>query len=105
VLEELDRAEPLAGPQLLRRPGESLPLPRSVQLLEEQNLGATASRPLQSQPRRNDTRVVDDDELARQLLRELLEPVMPNAAALPLVDEEPRLVAALGRVLRDQLLR
>jgi hypothetical protein len=29
---------------------------------------------------------------------------MANLTRLPLVDEEPRLVAALGRVLRDQLL-
>ena len=104
VLDQLDRAQSLPGPQLLRRTREPLPLPLSVQRLNEENLGLAAGRPLQPQPRRDDASVVDDDELAAELLGQVSEPAMTSIPALPLVDQQPRLVAPLGRVLRDQLL-
>ena len=48
-------------------------------------------------------RVVDDGELARELLRQLREPAMPDGAGRTVVDEEPGGVASLGRMLGDQL--
>ena len=56
-------------------------------------------------PRRHDARVVDDDELAVQLVRQLGEPPVPHRAGRPLVDEQPRRVAPRRRLLRDQLGR
>ncbi len=104
VLDQLDRPQPLPGPQLLRRPRKRFPLPGSVQRLEEENLGLAAGRPRQSQPRRHDTRVVDHDQLPAQLLRQLTEPAVADVAATAVVHQQPRLVATLGGVLRDQLL-
>ena len=60
---------------------------------------------LDRDPRRHDPRVVDDDELAVQLVRQLGEAAVPHRAGRPLVDEEPRLVAPRRRMLRDQLRR
>ena len=68
--------------------------------LEQQHL---ALRPLDPDPRRDDPRVVDDGELPRELLRQLREPAVPNVAGRAVVDEQPRGVAAFGRMLRDQL--
>ena len=55
--------------------------------------------------RRHDLRVVDDDELPGQLVRQLSDGAMANRAGRALVDEQPRRVATLGRMLRDQLRR
>src|SRR4029077_13585052 len=46
-----------------------------------------------------------DDELATQFVGQLVEGAMANGARLTLVDEKPRRVASLGRMLRDQLRR
>ena len=110
LAEVLERARPAraavpAGSRP-RRPREPLPLAGSVQPLEEEHLGLAAAGPLQPQPRRHDTRVVDDDELAveaRPAARGRLR--CRIVAARAVVDEQPRLVAPLGRVLRDQLRR
>ena len=64
VLQELDRSQTLAGLQPPRRTSEPLPLPGPVQRLEQEHLRFAPAGPLQTEPRRNDTRVVDDDELA-----------------------------------------
>ena len=101
VLQQLERAVTVAGPEAARRPGERVP--DAVPLvLEEQHL---ALRPLEPDPRRNDAGVVHDHELAGQLVRELGERSVPHQPRGTLVDEEPRGVAARRRVLRDQLRR
>ena len=55
--------------------------------------------------RGNDPGVVDDDELAAELVGQLGERPMPDVARRAVVDEQPRRVARVGRMLRDQLRR
>ncbi|HSX21555.1 MAG TPA: hypothetical protein VLE97_02120, partial [Gaiellaceae bacterium] len=43
--------------------------------------------------------------LVVQLLRQLRKAAMPDCAALPLIDEQPGFVPALGRMLRNQFTR
>ena len=64
-----------------------------------------AARALEPQPRRQHARVVHDDERPLgELGRQLVEAAVPRLAARAVVDEEPRGIPPLGRVLRDQLL-
>ena len=69
-LEQLDRPEPLARPQPPRRPRERLP-DAVAERLEEQHLGRAAALALQVEPRGDDLGVVDDDELAGELGRQI----------------------------------
>ena len=64
-----------------------------------------ATRLLDPDPSWDHARVVHDDELAAQLVRQIGERAVAHRARLALVDEEARLVPALRRVLCDQLLR
>ena len=99
MLDELDRPVAPPGAQSSRRLRQALPEPLAKPL-EEEHL---APGLLDRDPRRNDTRVVDDHELAGQLVRQLGEPPVPNGPSRPLVDEQPRRVAPLDRMLRDEL--
>src|SRR2546421_7514980 len=101
MLEQLDRTVSAASPEPPRGPRERLPRP-VLEALEQQHL---ASRGGDRDPRRHHLRVVDDDELPSQLLRQLAERAMADGAGLALVDEQPRRVATLRRMLRDQLRR
>jgi hypothetical protein len=104
VLEQLDRAESLAGPQAARRARQPLPLVTGAPL-EQQHLHGAAARPPQREARRHDARVVDDDERLAQLLLEVGEPPVPQLPARAIDDEQPGPVAPVGGMLRDQLLR
>ena len=101
VLEELDVAVAPARPEPPRRPSEPLPHV-AVQLLDEEHL---AARALEPDSRGHDARVVHDDERVPDLVREVREPPVADRPGRALVDEQPRLVASLRRVLRDQLRR
>ena len=74
VLEQLDGTQPLAGPEPPRRPRERLPGAVAVQRLEQQHLRLAPALAAQPQPGGDDPRVVDDDELAGELVRQLREP-------------------------------
>ena len=105
-LQQLDRAEPLPGPQLARGTGEPFPGPVLAEPLEQQHLRLAAARPLEPQPGRQHARVVHDDERPLgELGRQLVEAPVPRLAGLAVVDEEPRAVPPLGGLLRDQLAR
>ena len=78
MLEELDRAEPLAGAQPARRPRQPLPVAVAVELLEEQDLGGAAALAPQGEPGRDDPGVVDDDELVVELAWQLGEGAVPH---------------------------
>ena len=73
-LEQLDRPQALARAQLPRGPRQRLPDSRSrvavfLETLEQQHLRRAAAGSPQVEPRGDDAGVVDDDELAAQLLR------------------------------------
>ena len=103
-LQELDRAEPLARPELARGSGETFPGSVLAQALQEQHLRLTAAWALEPQPGGEHSRVVDDDERSRrELLGQLVEAPVPGRPSLALVDQESRVVPPLGRMLRDQL--
>ena len=74
MLEQLDVAVAPAGAQPPRRPRERLP-ETVAERLEQQHL---AARALERQPRGQDARVVDDDELAAELLRQVGEDAMAH---------------------------
>ena len=102
MLEQLDRPVRLPGAQPPRRPREPLPLV-ALEPLEQEHL---AARPLDPDPRRHDPRVVHDRERPRrQLVRQVAEDAVAHLPAGPRVDEQPRLVPPLRRLLRDQLRR
>ena len=103
-LEQLDRPQPLPGAELAGRTRERLPLP-AAERLEQEHLHLAAGRLAQPQSRRHDAGVVDHHQLAVQLLGELAEAALADLSARPLEDEQPRLVAAVERPLRDQLPR
>ena len=101
VLEQLHRAVAPPRAQPARRPGE--PLPDAVlAALEQQHLSL---RLRDRDARGHHARVVDDDELVAQLLRELAEAPVPDLPVRPVEHEQPGLVAPLERPLRDQLGR
>jgi hypothetical protein len=100
MLDQLDGSVPASGLQAAGRAREPLP-DVAVDPFEKQHF---AARRLDGDPRRNDLRVVDDDELIPELVGEIREAEMPDRAGGALVHEEPRLVPAGGRMLRDQLL-
>ena len=92
MLEQLDRRR-TAGPARSRRVGRaSASHTPSSDLLHQQHL---AARLLDRDPRRQDARVVDDDERVAGLLDEIAEQPVPDGAARPVVDQQPRLVAPL----------
>jgi hypothetical protein len=101
VLDQLDRPVAPAGLQPACRAGETFP-DVAVDALEQQHF---AARRLQRDPRRHDLRVVDDHELAVELLGQLGEPAMPHRTGCAVIHKEPRPVPARRRMLRDQLLR
>src|SRR5262249_61776272 len=81
-------------------------LPEAVcELLDQKHLRVAAARAPDAQARREDLRVVDDDELTGQLVRELREDTVPHGAGGPFEDEQPGRVAGLAWGLRDQLRR
>ena len=104
VRDELDRAVPLPRSQLPRRPRERLP-EAVFDGLQQEYFDVPACLPAQAKPGRDDPRVVDDGELAAQLRGQLRERALAHGAALALVHEQARGVAALHRVLGDQLGR
>ena len=67
VLEQLDRPIAATGAQPSCRPGEPFP-DVAFEPLQQQHL---AARCLDRDPRRDDARVVDDDEFSRQLVRQI----------------------------------
>ena len=91
-LEQLDGAEPLAGAQPARRARECLPDP-AAERFDEEHLGVAAGRALHAQAGGHDLRVVDDDELAVELVRQVGERPVADGARGALVDEQPRGVA------------
>ena len=101
MLDELDR--PVAAPRLeaARRPREAFP-EVAVDPLEEEHL---AARRVDRDACGDDARVVQDDELAVQLPRQVGETPVADRAGRAVVDEEPRGVAPRRRLLRDQLGR
>src|SRR6266851_5772389 len=101
MLEQLDRSVPAARFQPPGRPRESFPH-IAFEPLEQEHL---ATRRVDRDPRRYDLGVVDHRELAVQLLRQRGEAAVADRAGRALIDEEPRIVAAHGRMLRDQLRR
>src|SRR5213595_2005615 len=101
LLEHLGRPVPATGPQPPRRARERLPRP-VVEPLEQEQL---AARRFDGDPRRHDLRVVHDDELPLQLLRQLVERPVPDGTGPAFVDEQPRRVTPFRRILRDQLRR
>ena len=101
VLDELDGAVARARLQPARRAGEREPLAAAL-VLEQQHF---ALRLVDPDPGRHDPRVVHDGELAGELVRQLGERAVADVAGRALVDEQPRRVAALRRMLRDQLRR
>src|SRR5262249_8894241 len=92
---------PPTGSQPSGRAGETLPDP-VAERLEQQHLPLRA---LDRNPRRHDPRVVDDHQRITDLGREVGEPPVPAPATSAVVDEQPRLIPPVGRVLRDQLRR
>ena len=80
-LEQLDRTEPFARPKPLRRAGERFPDAVLAGALEQEHLRGAAARALQPQPRRDDARVVDDDDRrVSHLLGELGEQPVTDRA-------------------------
>jgi hypothetical protein len=101
MLEELQVAVPASRAQASRRSRQPLPLV-IADLFEQQHLPA---RPLDRDPRGKHARVVDDDELLAELVREVAEDAVPHVARRPLVHEQAGFVAPLRGMLRDQLRR
>ena len=89
---QLHRAEPFARTEPPRRAGKRLPEPVR-ELFQQKHLRVAPRRAPKPQPRRKHLRVVDDDELARELIRELGEDVMPHRARRAIEDEQPGGVA------------
>src|SRR5262249_42106836 len=101
MLEELDRAITAAGAQPPGGTRERLPRP-VLESLEQQHLAAGRG---DRDPRRHDLRVVDDEERPLQLLGQLGAGGVAAGAGPAPVEEEARRVAAVRRMLRDQLRR
>ena len=101
MLQQLGRPVSATGPQPPRRARERLPRP-VVEPLEQEQL---AARRFDGDPCRHNLRVVDDDELPMQLLRQLVERPVPDGIGPALVDEQPRRVTPFGGILSDQLRR
>ena len=99
--EQLARAVTPARLEPPRRTGKPFP-DVALDALEQQHF---AARRFDRDPRRHDLGVVDHGELAVQLFWQLREPAVANRSGRPLVDEEPRVVAPRGRMLRNQPLR
>src|SRR5215211_2771062 len=100
VLDELDGAVAAPGAQPPRGSRERLP-ETVADLLEQQHLTA---RPLEPDARGEHAGVVDDNEGPRRhFIRKFEELAVPDGPGRPLVDEQPGRVAALRRMLRDEL--
>jgi hypothetical protein len=103
LLDQLDWAVAPTCPQPFRRPREPFPQAILTRSLQQQDLAAWMFDP---DPRRNHPRVVDDDKLVRgKLVGQLAEPAVADFPARPVVDEQPRVVAAFQRPLSDQFRR
>ena len=100
MLEQLDVAVPPPGAQAASSAGRDASQSAVAERLEQQHL---AARALERQARRKHARVVDDDELAGELLRQLGEDAVPHLVPAAVVDEQPRRVAPGRRMLGDQL--
>src|SRR5918993_559716 len=85
VLDQLDRTVAVARTQLPGRAREREPLV-AAEALEQQHFSA---RTLEPDPRGDDARVVDDCQLAGELLRQVGEPAVGDLAARAAVDEQP----------------
>jgi hypothetical protein len=105
MLDELDGSQPLTRPEPARRASETVPQPVGGDLFEEENLDATSARAPEAQTRRNDPRVVHDDELAREQVWKLREDVVLELAGPAAVDEQARGVTVREGTLRDELGR
>ena len=104
-LEQLDRAR-ARSPARSRRDGRAsasqMPSPSGS------TSSTSAAPPLsrrRCEARRDDLGVVDDDELAGELVGQVGERAMADVARRAVVDEQPRGVAPVGGMLRDQLGR
>ena len=75
----------------------------SQYLPEAWEIPARSFRPAEA--RGDDTRVVDDRQVPRELLGQLRERPLPDVAGAAVVDEQPRRVAPFRRPLSDQLGR
>ena len=102
LFHEENGAELLTCSQATRRPRERLP-PAVVEALDEKHLDRRARGPTQAETRRNDLRVVDDDESIADEIGQLREGAMLDSARASPVDEKPRGIARLDRMLRDEL--
>jgi hypothetical protein len=103
-LDELDRAEPLTDAKTARGADERLPQ-AAVDLLDEEHLDGAAARAAKPQPPGDDSRVVEDSELAREEIGQVAEDTVLDLAGCAPVDEQPRAVPGLHRTLRDELRR
>src|SRR6266545_7896669 len=101
MLEQLDVAVAPARVQASRRAREAFP-DAAAERLEQEHF---AARPLERQACGQHTRVVDDNELAAELLRQVREEAMTHLAPATVVDKQARGVAARGGMLGDQLRR
>ena len=70
------------------RARERLPDP-GTERFDEQDLRVAAGRPLRVQAGRHDLRVVDDDELSVELVRQVGDGAVADRAGGALEDEEP----------------
>ena len=102
-LQELDGAELHALAKPPARPGQRLPH-IALDPFEQQDFGAAAGRPLEHEAGRKDARVVHDDERrGRDERPEVAESPVLDRPVRAVEDEQPRLVPALQRTLRDEL--
>ena len=77
-----------------------------VQAPEQQALDLPAARiAMAEQARRDDARIVDDEQIARREEGwQIADDVVSPRASMPVHHEQPRRAARGGRLLRDQVL-
>ena len=101
-IEPRTRGEPFSGAEPARRARERLPhvvLPP----LNQEHLDVAAGRASQEQPGRDDARVVDDHEMAVELLGQVAEGPVADLPARTVEDQHPRRVPRLDRMLSDEV--
>ncbi len=101
MLEQLDRARSAARRAAAASAARAPPTPRAPTC----SSSSTSPRGRSIGIRAGTTRVSFTTASAADELRQLAEHVVRDLAARARVDEQPRLVAPLGRMLRDQLRR
>ena len=98
------RLEPFPCAQAPGRACERLP-DAVLPSLEQEDLDVAARLPPEEEPRRDDARVVHDDEMAVELVGEVAERSVADRSARAVEHEEARRVPRLDGVLRDQVAR